>query len=819
MSTVARVAEPIVLASYTLPARADWSSERRKHVYAHVTSSERELVTVAVQGDGVHILDTLSMHSVASYTMGPSATFACAAQSQQTNDGQTATYAALASGHTAAELCYWAGSITDKQEGTSQVKQSKTVKQNIHSIHLCARKSRRFIIITRDGRVLLADNDLAVLNAPTSSRSNNTSVRKAFVFDGPHCGFLPSNLNPRPSNVVVLFIEEDDALDVQVVPVNDEVAEQLNCDVSMSSNDIVDISCDPSGHISVLRTTGAWQLYTLGADGPSVKLTERNEKVQLSKTLSLSGPSILAMGSSHVLLAAAEVGNDAGLVLLLWDLRFSAVLAHSTRPMPSSVASKDGSVELQLAPAKGSQAVLIVSPPTAPAVRGKGKAKGGNNTSLRSTVLLVSCTVPTRSSIASALGHADRTARWLAPKPSAPVPGADDENAQLESKREAMLNALEVAMTQASRDAVEKIFFDWHAQESAVLKERLARRTKQKAGDALAMNGNAEEHESDGALSDRAEQEDQDASGKRPAKQSRALTPAMTFKFVTRLLSIIFPPAADLRSAPYPWRIMEYLVDRNVISHSMVKEGLIPALQARSDWANIVKCLTQKSVPDVPETELLRLLKVVMAGPQKTKDKDAMDVDSGAHLGKMPQLPTFLSLCVSYPTSSQALRSAMREYLTQAEDIMTVLTVLDTWVGNWSGIDDIARLHIPHAEQDAKQSKRRAEYAARFQQTIAFLQTLLDATFLTLVQHPPLHPLLQRLQERLTPEIDLHIRMELLRGPLEQFERYLRRQKEKEKEDKERTSAGRKGLPKRHDRPRYHQPIGLYQVERFNVFH
>lgn len=50
-----------------------------------------------------------------------------------------------------------------------------------------------------------------------------------------------------------------------------------------------------------------------------------------------------------------------------------------------------------------------------------------------------------------------------------------------------------------------------------------------------------------------------------------------------------------------------------------------------------------------------------------------------------------------------------------------------------------------------------------------FLRTLLDASFLTLLQHPPAHVVLRRIQTQIEPEIMFTDHMEQLRGPLEKF--------------------------------------------------
>lgn len=56
-------------------------------------------------------------------------------------------------------------------------------------------------------------------------------------------------------------------------------------------------------------------------------------------------------------------------------------------------------------------------------------------------------------------------------------------------------------------------------------------------------------------------------------------------------------------------------------------------------------------------------------------------------------------------------------------------------------------------------------------QILSFLQTLLDASFLTLLQHSPAHSLLRRISSDLEPELVRLDQMEQLRGPLEPFAR------------------------------------------------
>lgn len=58
----------------------------------------------------------------------------------------------------------------------------------------------------------------------------------------------------------------------------------------------------------------------------------------------------------------------------------------------------------------------------------------------------------------------------------------------------------------------------------------------------------------------------------------------LTQPFVSRVLGIILGPSENVRARPYPWQILKHLLDRKVVSDSMVKGGILSALYARGDW-------------------------------------------------------------------------------------------------------------------------------------------------------------------------------------------------------------------------------------------
>jgi hypothetical protein len=67
-----------------------------------------------------------------------------------------------------------------------------------------------------------------------------------------------------------------------------------------------------------------------------------------------------------------------------------------------------------------------------------------------------------------------------------------------------------------------------------------------------------------------------------------------------------------------------------------------------------------------------------------SNDAEAMQVDS---VSDLPTLPAFLTSCITYSTSPAILRSAVRRSLKEAEDILAVVKVLESWISQWGKRD------------------------------------------------------------------------------------------------------------------------------------
>ena len=104
---------------------------------------------------------------------------------------------------------------------------------------------------------------------------------------------------------------------------------------------------------------------------------------------------------------------------------------------------------------------------------------------------------------------------------------------------------------------------------------------------------------------------------------------------------------------------------------------------------------------------------------------------------------------------------------------------------------------------------------------VSFIQAILDASFLSLLQHPPAYPILRSISDQIEPELNLTNEVEQLRIP---FDSLLKEHKKVAAERKEREQAsqsggggkGDKGDWRKRRKEAFQQAnlaVGSYQVE------
>ena len=210
---------------------------------------------------------------------------------------------------------------------------------------------------------------------------------------------------------------------------------------------------------SGLESDGDWRSFELGSTSAgSLSLLPISSPLRLAGLSFIENTSeadalhhntravsTLSLSSSLVLLCGGVMQSQ-DLVLLLWDLRYSVVLASHRFPIPANLSTSKG-VSLDLVPALDTLVLLSVS---------SGLNKSSQSCS---AVFVVPLTAPATSTISNAMGRASSSARWLA-KPNA-LPNNHTQNLSFDHDRCDLLDKLRSAIRQNRPEAVDSVFFEW----------------------------------------------------------------------------------------------------------------------------------------------------------------------------------------------------------------------------------------------------------------------------------------------------------------------------------------------------------------------
>lgn len=239
--------------------------------------------------------------------------------------------------------------------------------------------------------------------------------------------------------------------------------------------------------------------------------------------------SILSLSTSLVLLCGC-VAHSQDLVLLLWDLRYSVVLASHLFSIPTKISTSKGDLSLELIPASNAQALLWVS---------SGPLEKAQK--ICSAVLVVPVTAPATSTIANAMGRASSSAKWLAK--SDVHPHGDSPILTFDPVRRDLLDKLKAAIQQNDPKAADTAFFEWLENHSCSVS----------------------------------------ALGTQSAKQ---VDPLFGREFIREILSVSLQSSSKSTPPSYPVKTVHHLLENRVISASMLSQSLLGLLAESKDWVS-----------------------------------------------------------------------------------------------------------------------------------------------------------------------------------------------------------------------------------------
>ncbi|KAH9965838.1 hypothetical protein BC827DRAFT_1264927 [Russula dissimulans] len=789
---VAAIGEPFLLSNYDNHLRDSTVAPHKgifvTHERSTVSKAKEGIATVTVHGDGVHVLDVSDLHVVGSYTLGPSTTFAGPSVSRIVAENGARSrriYAAIDQSpgvrnqDTGQTVWMWDDKQTSGSNGGGQGKKSSiTVSQRVSRIYASDDHPDCVVLLSPSGDVTVFDVDLATQKGEWKSRTISPLLA-SYIFPGTSATFL--HVHPvAPLATLVLLFSSDSAIQVCVLSIHeDEIVTVLDESTAVGRT-VIQTSCSASGYISCLQSDGQWRSFQLAVASPGLSMLPISSSLRLAGLSFIQNNSgvvarhhdskfvsLLSLGSSLALLSGG-IAQSQDLILLLWDLRFSVVLASHRFPIPAKLSTSESRMQLELIPAIDTLALLSIS-----------SSPPDKTFKASSVILVVPVTAPATSTIANAMGRASSSAKWLA-KPDA-LPDSPTVNGPHDPDRRDLLDKLKAAIQQNRPEAADSAFFEW---------------LESRSGSAAAV-------------------------AKQPVEQDNVL---FGREFVREILDVVLQSPSKSALTLYPIKTIHHLLESRVVFATMLSQSLLGLLVERKDWRAIE--LAFRNVPDLPEAELVKLLRSVQ---KDSLPPDTHDVQVDAKGSDNPALSSILAACVSYPTSDAALRMAMRAQLNHAEVILPTLVILDDWLTKLSSNGTTLVLNTgdgPSAVVPTPPCSKKSEippldkvrlelllntYTNSDYKILAFLRAILDATFVTLLQNTQSHQLLRRLASRLQSELTVMDELQLLHGPLGLFAKA----QEKVVSEKQRPPAQLEDWRRRrkHAHEQASMGVGLYQIE------
>ncbi|KAI6127386.1 hypothetical protein EDD16DRAFT_1702467 [Pisolithus croceorrhizus] len=704
------IGEPFQL--YSTNTSAKKFSHNSRPVYTTYNPKFRKHVTLTIQGDGIHVVDLENLHSVVSHSVGDHVSFSAPAFSRSIAEGDdtrfSVTYAVIKQAPEVVkanrERTIWI--MKQTLTGLRVAKdERKSVVAPFPPMRICGVDSDKLplLLVSKSGGISLADPEVTI-----KSQLEWTGERElldVFIFSPSSCPFIRRDMD-SVRNVVCICCQAGSNLYVRVALVGEEIVHVDTCELPIGSE----------GETVDGRIAGV----TCSVEGILSFVTSRG--VWKAFQLSVSEPSSLL---------ATPLSEPLQLH------RFSALKKKRPGNPGISVVSFSSSLVLLAATVDGQNislqlwdlryGVLLASQtltsPMADALSHfhltlahEGQAlltlspsqlPPKSQGSARSTVHAIPFDQTLKSNLAAALGKSSATEEWLAP------PKSDPLRSVLSEDRVKLLSAIKSSISKQAPQRADDAFFTW-------IKSNSGRDTAE---------------------------------------------PSFEHEFVKRIVNTIL--LSDFKAGDqYSPRIIQYLLERGLVSAMMVDGILLRRLYERGDWENVI--LSLRSVVDVSEDEMMSSLKFVIDEHRKRENKtsDAMEVDLSESW--IPPLETILSACLSYDFSPVTARLSIRRHLSDARDLVTILGVLEGWLHG--GTEDETKLALMSTAKIVDMTtESRSTITPPYPKVVTFLQTLLDASCITLLQYRPSYDLLRQILAQIEPEIDRLDRLEQLRGVLEPF--------------------------------------------------
>ncbi|CAG8546961.1 11516_t:CDS:10, partial [Acaulospora morrowiae] len=252
------------------------------------------------------------------------------------------------------------------------------------------------------------------------------------------------------------------------------------------------------------------------------------------------------------------------------------------------------------------------------------------------------------------------------------------------------------------------------------------------------------------------------------------IIPELSYHFVKTIVEHCISQYPDGKPNMTFWapEVISDLIRQNVMSNSIVKGGIVKALIDREEWGMLNLALL--CIPDIPERDLIHLLKFVISKGGVRKET----VNPSGEIKKETlTVENVLLLIIHAPRNENMMRWNIRQ-LTESE-LIVILKILCEWSARHTlteiiadtmskkpvDVDDFRNPKNQSPINKLKKLKKRID----FRSIIEFLTLILDIHFASFIMNKQFHSLLGDLSDRINHEVEIFESMESMRSCLELY--------------------------------------------------
>ncbi|CAH7669016.1 hypothetical protein BY996DRAFT_4572693 [Phakopsora pachyrhizi] len=228
----------------------------------------------------------------------------------------------------------------------------------------------------------------------------------------------------------------------------------------------------------------------------------------------------------------------------------------------------------------------------------------------------------------------------------------------------------------------------------------------------------------------------------------------------------------------YPSKIVYWLLMIGVVEEGMTPGGVLAALCQAYDWENLELAITK--LVDAEEHQLVKtlgyLLRCEYFGSCRSQfDSDSLNTASDSvNLQKHIQFRRIISKIVSQPISQLSMKNSIKQVLNISEATI-LLKISYNWVKIWEEVDlgVLSTNKVPDYDMGAKVPDILSGVVPLpgVSDIFKFVQCVLDAHLLELIQYKPAHLVLKLLKSSLDGQLEIGTNLQRLKAPVGHFAR------------------------------------------------